>query len=51
MSLSVHNDNKNKAILNLGEGTIQGLDDTPLTIEAKYLIKEIRKNNYIKSTL
>ena len=34
MSSSVHVDNKNKDILILGEG----LDDTTLTVKAKYLI-------------
>ena len=38
MSSSVHIDNKNKDILILGEGPIQGLDDTTLTAEAKYPI-------------
>ena len=36
MSSSVHINNKNKDILILGEGPIQGLDDTTLTAEAKY---------------
>ena len=34
----MHIDNKNKDILILGEGPIQGLDDTTLTAEAKYSI-------------
>ena len=38
LSSSVHIDNKNKVILILGEGTIQGLGDTTLTAEAKYPI-------------
>ena len=38
MSSSVHNDNKKKDILILGEGTTQGLDDTTLTTEVKYRI-------------
>ena len=38
MSSSVHIDNKNKNILILGEGLIQGLDDTTVTAEAKYPI-------------
>ena len=38
MSSSVYIDNKNKDILILGEGLTQGLDDTTLTIEAKYPI-------------
>ena len=38
MSPSVHIDNKNKDILVLAEEPTQGLDDTTLTAEAKYLI-------------
>ena len=38
MSSSVHIDNKNKDILILDEGSTQGLDDTTLTVEAKYPI-------------
>ena len=38
MSSSAHFDNKNNDILILGEGSIQELDDTPLTSEAKYPI-------------
>ena len=38
MSSSVHNDNKNKDILILGEGLTQRLDDTTLTVEAKYRV-------------
>ena len=38
MILSVHIGNKNKDILNLGEKSTQGLDDTTLTAEAKYPI-------------
>ena len=38
MTSSVHIDHKNKDILILGEGPIQGLDDTTLTAEAKYPI-------------
>ena len=38
MSSSVHIDNKNKDILILGEGPTQGLYDTTLTAEAKYLL-------------
>ena len=34
----MHIDNKNKNTLILGEGPTQGLDDTTLTAEAKYLI-------------
>ena len=36
MSSSAHIDNKNKDIFILGEGSIQGLDDTALKAEAKY---------------
>ena len=38
MSLSVHIDNEGKDILILGEGPTQGLNDTTLTGEAKYVI-------------
>ena len=38
MSSSVHVDNKEKDILILFEGLLQGLDDTTLTAEAKYPI-------------
>ena len=38
MSSYVHVDNKGKDILTLGERKIQGLNDTTLTAEAKYLI-------------
>ena len=38
MSSSVHVDNKNKDIVILAEGPIQGSDDTTLTEEAKYPI-------------
>ena len=38
MSSSVHVDNKGKDILILSEGRTQGLDDTKLTSEGKYLI-------------
>ena len=38
MSSSVHVDNKGKDMLILGEGPLQGLDDTALTAEAKNLI-------------
>ena len=37
MSLSVHIDNKGKDILILSIGPTQGLNDTTLTVEAKYL--------------
>ena len=36
MNLSVHFDNKGKGILIPGEGPTQRLDDTALTLEAKY---------------
>ena len=35
---SFHIGNRNKGILNLGEGPAQRLDDTTLTAEAKYPI-------------
>ena len=38
MSSSVHIDNKNNDILSFGEIPTQGLDDTTLTAETKYLI-------------
>ena len=38
MSSFVHIDNKNKDVLILREGSIQGLDDTTLKAEAKYPI-------------
>ena len=38
MSSSVHVDNNGKYIIILGEGPTQGLDDTTLTVEAKYPI-------------
>ena len=38
MTLSVHVDNKRKDILIIGEGPTQGLNDTTLTAEGKYLI-------------
>ena len=41
MSSYVHNDNKNKDILIIGEGPTQGLDDTTLTAEEDYPIKSI----------
>ena len=45
MSSSVHIDNKGTDILIRGEGPTQGLDDTPLTAEAKYPINftQLRK--------
>ena len=44
ISSSVHIDNKNKDILILAEGPTQGLGDTTLTAEAKYLINFIQPN-------
>ena len=38
MSSPMHVDDKGKDILIIGEGPTQGLDDTTLTAEAKYLI-------------
>ena len=38
MNSSVHIDNTNIDILILGEGPTQGLDDTTLSVEAKYPI-------------
>ena len=38
MSSSVHNYNKGKNILILGEGPTQRLDDPTLTVEVKYSI-------------
>ena len=53
MSSSVHIDNKNKDILIRSEGPTQGLDDTTLTAEAKYLISftQLEKKICSKSTL
>ena len=42
LNSSVHIDNKGKDILILGEGPTQGLDDTTLTVEAKYPINFIQ---------
>ena len=44
MSSSLHIDNKNKDMIILGEGLIQGLDDTKLTAEAIYPINFIQAN-------
>ena len=44
MSSTVHVDNKRKVILILGKGSTQGLDNTKLTAEAKYLIKFTKSN-------
>ena len=38
MSSTEHVDNNEKDIVILGEGPTQGLDDTTLIVEAKYLI-------------
>ena len=45
---SVHINNKGKDISILGEGPTQGLDDTTLTVEAKYYVNftQLRKNLY-----
>ena len=53
LSSSVDVDNKEKDILIFVEGSTQGLDNTILTAEAKYLISftKSRRKNYIKSTL
>ena len=40
----MHNDNKNKDTLIIGEGTIQGLDDNTITAEATYSINFSRPN-------
>ena len=42
LNSSVHIDNKGKDILILGEEPTQGLDDTTLTVEAKYPINFIQ---------
>ena len=44
MSSSAHVDNKKKDILILGEGPVQGLDDTKLTAEKKYSINFTEHN-------
>ena len=44
MSSSVHIDNKNKDILILGEGPVQGLDDSTLIAEAIYPIDFTQPN-------
>ena len=41
MSSPVHANNRTKDILVLGEGLTQGLDDTTLTVEAKYSVNFI----------
>ena len=51
MSSSVHVDNENKDILILGEGPKQGLDDTTLTADAKYLINFTQPNKRFVSSL
>ena len=53
LSSSVHIDNKFKYILMLDEGPTQGLDDTTLTAEARYLISftQLEKKICSKSTL
>ena len=44
MSSSLYVDNKKKAIIILGKGSTQGLDDTTLTAEAQYSITFSRSN-------
>ena len=44
MSSSVHVDNKGEDILILGEGPTEELDDTTLTVEAKYPINFTQPN-------
>ena len=52
MSSSVHIDNKSKEILIPGKGPTQGLDDSPLTAEAKYSINFSRSyKKFFKSAL
>ena len=53
MRLSVHIDNKMKGILIIGEGSTQGLDDTTLAAEAKYLTDFyiIREKIFVKAAL
>ena len=51
MSSSVHIDNEGKDILILGEGLTQGLDDTTLTVEAKYPINFIQSGKRFVLTL
>ena len=48
-SSSRHTDNRKKDILILGEEKTDGLDDTTITIEAKYSIN-IYSNSIIKIT-
>ena len=53
MRLSVHIDNKMKGVLIIGEGSTQGLDDTKLAAEAKYLTDFyiIREKIFVKAAL
>ena len=49
---SVHVDTKGRNILILGEGSIQGLDDTTFTAEAKFTINfPVKKKISVKPTL
>ena len=48
ISSSVHVDNKGKNILIPGEGPTQGLDDSTLTVEAKYSILHNQEKIFIK---
>ena len=49
----MHADNREKYILVLGEGPIDGLDDTIITAEAKYctILPNQKKKFYVKSVL
>ena len=51
MSSSVHDDNKGKDNLILGEGPTQGLDNTTLTAEAKYPINFTQSNKRLVLSL
>ena len=51
MSSPVHVDNKGKDILVLDEGSTQGLDDTTLPAEVKYLINFTQSNIRLVSRL
>ena len=50
-SSSVHNDNKKKNILVLDKGPTQGLDDTTIKTEAKYLINFTKSGEKIVLSL
>ena len=51
MSSTVHNNNKGKDILILGEELTQGLDDTTLTAESKYPINFTQPNKTFVCTV